>query len=90
METLATFYAAATPRTGTEDVFEKCIRQLADRETVDGVRFSILEVTPVSAALRGEMPLAECPECPEALATYLEDQLVSREGIYLNLDVNIA
>ncbi|NKX52137.1 hypothetical protein HER39_16495 [Arthrobacter deserti] len=87
---MTTFYMAATPRPGSEDLFEAAIRRLAERGTVDGVRFSVLEATEASAALRGEMPQAECPESPEALATYLEDQLVAREGIYLNLDVNIA
>ncbi|MFD1210678.1 hypothetical protein ACFQ36_01305 [Arthrobacter sp. GCM10027362] len=90
MTALATFYIAATPRPGTEHVFEDCIRRLAARGTVDGVRFSVLELAGTSAALRGEMPQEECPQCPEALATYLEDQLVAREGIYVDLDVNIG
>jgi hypothetical protein len=90
LQLLTTFYIAATPRPGTEDVFEDSIRRLADRGTVDGVRFSLLEINAGNAALRGEMPQDACPGAPEALATYLEDQLVCREGIYLDLDVNIA
>jgi hypothetical protein len=90
VQLLATVYVAATPRPGTEEAFADSIRRLAGRGNVDGVRFSVLEATGDTAALRGEMPQDQCPEAPEALATYLEDQLVAREGIYLNLDVSIA
>jgi hypothetical protein len=87
---LTTFYMAATPRPGTEGAFEEGIRRLADCGTIDGVRLSVIDLTGTSAALRGQMPETECPECPEALATYLEDQLASREGVHVDLDVSIA
>jgi hypothetical protein len=90
VQLLTTFYIAAAPRPGTEDFFRDSIRRLAERETIDGVRFSVLEAADTGAALRGEMPQRACPQSPEALATYLEDQLAARAGIYLNLDVNIA
>jgi hypothetical protein len=90
MQLVTTFYMAAAPRPGTEDMFRESIRRLAERGTVDGVRFFVLETADTSAALRGEMPQGECPQSPEALATYLEDQLVARAGICLDLDVHIA
>jgi hypothetical protein len=90
VQLLTTFYMAAAPRPGTEDSFRDSIRRLAECGTVDGVRFFVLETADTRAALRGEMPQDECPQSPEALATYLEDQLAARAGIYLDLDVNIA
>ncbi|MFD1210900.1 hypothetical protein ACFQ36_02435 [Arthrobacter sp. GCM10027362] len=89
VQTVTTFYMSATPRPGTEDAFEECIRRLAAKGTAEGARFSIIELTRTSAALRGEMPAAECPDCPEELATYLEDRLDCMEDIHLDLDVHI-
>jgi hypothetical protein len=90
VQTLTTFYMSATPRPAAEDAFEECIRRLADRGTAGGARFAIIELTRASAALRGEMQAAECPDCPEELATYLESRLDCMEGIRLDLDVHIV
>ncbi|MFD1213995.1 hypothetical protein ACFQ36_18320 [Arthrobacter sp. GCM10027362] len=89
MTSQAAFYAAATPRPGTEEAFEQSLHRLAGRRTVDGVRLSVLEIEDSRAVLCGEMPKDRCPTRPEALATYLEDQLIVRVGVYVNLDVNI-
>jgi hypothetical protein len=90
MTTQAAFYAAATPRPGTEKIFEQCLHRLAARRMVDGVRISVLEIAGTSAVLCGELPRDRCPKRPEALATYLEDQLIVREGVYVSLDVNLC
>lgn len=89
MTTQAAFYAAATPRPGTEGAFEQSLHRLAGRRMVDGVRFSVLEIAARRAVLCGELPRDRCPTRPEALATYLEDQLIVRVGVYVDLDVNI-
>jgi hypothetical protein len=86
----ATFYAAATPRPGAEGAFRRAVERLAGQEKIDGVQFDVLEIAGTSAALRGHIRRAECPQAPEALATYLEDQLAAREGIQLNLDVTLV
>ena len=85
----AAFYASATPRPGTEAAFEQSLHRLAGRRTVDGVRYSVLEIAGSSAVLCGELPEDRCPKRPDALAAYLEEQLIIRAGIYLDLEVNI-
>jgi hypothetical protein len=86
----AVFYAAATPRPGAEGAFHRAVQRLAGSGHVGGIHFDVLEVTGLSAALRGRIFQKEYPDAPEALASYLEDELAAREGIRLNLDVTIV
>jgi hypothetical protein len=83
------FTMTAVPRPGGEQSFRSHIDQIVANGAGAAV-FSIVDIGNGSATLRGEVNHDPRTVTSEALEEYLEDVLASREGIRLNLSVNIS
>jgi hypothetical protein len=82
------FTMTAEPRRGSEQSFRSHIDQIVANGAGAAV-FSLVDLGNGSVTLRGEMVHDRRTMSSEALEEYLEDVLASREGIRLNLSVNI-
>ncbi|NKX51619.1 hypothetical protein HER39_13795 [Arthrobacter deserti] len=81
------FSMTATPRSGGGQSFRNDIEQL-EGGSVGGAIFTINELTDTSATLTGRTPVKLATSDAE-LATYLQDEIESQEGISLDLEVTI-
>ena len=83
------FTVKAAPREGGEQIFRTSIDRIV-ASGVGGAVFNVVEVTDSSAVLRGEMVTDARMATDHGLAEYLDDALVSKEGIKLDLDAQIT